>query len=414
LNASARQQVRFRITVGWLLLIYWSQIMTDSIKITLSLSKLSPIVRKDIRAKLCTVATPWGEVIEQYAKPSIQISTLSGTKTKWVVRCAADPSNPKLGAVPTHIEADLNIPNAVTGHNVVHGTSVFAAGVAALELLRIWLAKEGLPKEELNCLSVEDIRLRGVTLTYLIECESREEADELLEAINQTGKVLNPKHQTWESSNLTVRLPARDYALGAYVKSELKHCNWPDDAPVDTLLEKMPYIVRTEAKVGFNFLNKRDLVALQSWRNAYQVGLYQRLFNETVRKSLRLDGVRLRHKAPREEVYKLLTPTEARLLRGYIKGRDPRKFKSVTKSKNPGKRRLELRQRILEVAHMDIDIPWEDHVRLRCFQLTDSLHYPGDYQPLGQIENWCFCAANWPNLLEKMRCLYEQACAEFS
>ncbi|RZI43675.1 hypothetical protein EGT07_07870 [Herbaspirillum sp. HC18] len=386
--------------------------MTDSIKITLNLSKLSPIVRKDIRAKICTVANPWGEVEEQYTKPSVQRSALSGTKTKWVVRCSTDALCPELGEVPTQIEADLNIPNAVVGHNVVHGTSVFAAGIAALELLRIWLAKQGLPKEELDRLAAEDVSLRGVTLTYLMKCGSSQEAKDLVDAINQTGKVLNPKRKFWDSSNVTVRLPARDYVLETYVKSELKHCKWAADAPIDALLHEMAHVVRIEAKVGLSFLRKRNLVSLVSWRGAYETGLYERLFHETVHKSLRLDGVRLRHKAPREEVYAELSPTEARLLRGYVEGRDPWKFQSIAESRNPGKRRSELRKSILKVAGVDIDIPWKEHVKLRCFELVNQLRYPGDYRPADSHVLWCFCEENWLSLREKMRHVYQQAIAK--
>lgn len=385
--------------------------MTDSIKITLNLSKLSPRVRKDIPAKLCVVSNPWGEVQQRYTKPSVQKSSLSGTKTKWVVRCSPDPHQLELGEIPTHIDADLNIPNAVVGHNVAHGTSVFAAGVAALELLRIWLAKQGLPKNELDRLSVEDIWLRGVTLTFLMPCESQAEAESLVKAISQTGKILNSKWIAWESSNLTIMLPAGDHTAGMYIKSELKHCVWPEGAPVDAILEEMPYIVRMESKVGVGFLRKRNLDTLESWRNAYETGLYEELFNQTIRKSLRLDGVRLRHKAPRDEVYARLTPTEAELLRFYMDGGDPWTFKSIAESKHPGKRRSELRKPILEIAGIDIDIPWIEHVKLRCFELVDRLRYPGDYHPSSEYAAWCFCATSWPDLLAKMRRVYEQVFA---
>ena len=54
-------------------------------------------------------------------------------------------------------------------------------------------------------------------------------------------------------------------------------------------------------------------------------------------------------------------------------------FKDRVNSK--ANRFYELRRKILDVANIDIDIPWVDHVRLRCFDLYDKLYYPDDYQP---------------------------------
>jgi hypothetical protein len=153
------------------------------------------------------------------------------------------------------------------------------------------------------------------------------------------------------------------------------------------------------------------LLALNSWRNAYELGLYKTLFNETVVKFLRLNKGGLRHKEPREEVYARLTPTEAVLLRGYNAGRDPRKFKSVTESKNPGNRYSELRLAILAVAKVDIGIAWVDHVKLRCFELAPQLQYPGDYHPSDAHASWCFCQTNWPTRLADLRTKYEAALA---
>lgn len=385
--------------------------MTDSIKTSISLTKLTEMSRMDIPAKICSVSNPWGECQDRYTKPSRQKSSMASTETKWVVRCEPGTGQLEPYAVPSQIDGDLNIPNAITGHNVEHETSVFAAGVAALELQRIWLAKCGLPRDQLDLLSTLDVKLRGVTITYLIPCTTGEAAEELVKAIYATGRVLNRQCELWETSNATVTLPGRDFKVKAYIKTVLTHCKWKDGAPVESMVDRTSYIVRIEAKLGLPFLQKRNLVTLESWRNAYVRGEYEKIFNETVRRSLRLAGERLRHKAPREEVYALMTDTEARLLRGYIAGRDPRKFKSVVESANPAQRYSELRLRILDVAKIDIGILWKDHVKLRCFELAEQLLYPGDYHPVEEHAPWCFCEENWPSLREQMRQAYEAALA---
>lgn len=403
---------------GLPLSLWDNKIMTDSIKTSLSLTKLSPRVRKDIDARICTVSNLWGEQKERYTKPSHQRSAMTKTKTKWIVRCVPLADYPELGDIPRQIDADLNIPNSITGHNLEHGTSVFAAGVASLETLRIWMAQSGLPRAELDLLTTADVSLRGTTITYLKVFADRTEGDAFVDAIRITGKVLGISTSE-DSTNVTVYLFGRDYVVKIYIKTDLSHCKFPDGAPVAGLIDRTSCIVRIEVKLGLRFLRDRykdqkwNLVALDSWRDAYAQGVYEQIFNDTVRKLLRLDE-RLRHKEPREEVYARLTPTEARLLRGYIAGRDPRKFSSVVGSSSPLKRLSDLRLRILEVANTDIDIPWVEHVKLRCFELDDQLYYPDDYHPAADHSPWCFCKANWSKLLAAMRAKYEAALAAAS
>lgn len=387
--------------------------MTDSIKTSLSLAKLAELVRMDIPANICTVSTPWGENTGRYTKPSRQKSPLADTHTKWVVRCELGTGNLADYSVPSQIDADLNIPNAITGQNVEHGTSVFAAGIAALELQRRWLADCGLPREQLDLITTSDVKLNGTTITYLMPFNTKDAAIHLVKAIEATGRVLNKRCTSWESTNETIMLPGRDFTMIAYIKTDLSHCKFKNGAPVRSIIEQGSYIVRIEAKLGLPFLRKLGRVELESWRNAYLDGVYETIFNETVRKSLSLAGTRLRHKAPREEVFGLLTETEATVLRGYLAEPplDPRQAKTVTESSSPNQRFYEIRKPILRLAKIDIDIPWKEHVKLRCFELADKLIYPGDYNPADDRACWCFCKANWANLLEQLRQSYEIALA---
>lgn len=393
--------------------------MTDSIKITLRLTKMAALVRKDIDANLCNVTNPWGECKGRYTKPSHQRSSMAKTKTKWIVRCEKDPENSEDGDVPVCIDADLNIPNSMVGQNLEHGTSVFAAGLAALGHLRIWMAQSGLPRAELDLLTVADVKLRGVTITYLIRCATHAEAVKLVEAIRITGKVLNPNFDAKESTNVTVVLPYSTFVIKVYIKTNLKHCNFEDDCPKDALIDEALHIVRIEVMVGERFLKKLkvtgpdkvdlNMLKLESWRNAYALGVYQMIFDLTIRKRLSLG--QLRHKAPREEVFAGLTPTESQLLRDYLAGGDPRQFRSVVESVKPANRFSALRVKILKAAKVDIDIPWIEHVKLRCFELDPLLHYPGDHEPSDVHSPWCFCKSNWPNLRRKLNDRYEAALA---
>lgn len=271
------------------------------------------------------------------------------------------------------------------------------------------LAQSGLPRTELDLLTVADVLLRGVTVTYLIRCATPDEAIKLVEAIRVTGKVLNPKYDANDSTNVTVVLPYSTFTVKAYIKTNLKHCKFEDGSPKDALIDEALCIVRIEVMVGERFLKKHGLLTLESWRDAYKKGVYQMIFDLTIRKRLRLG--QLRHKAPREEVFARLTPTESLLLRDYLEGGDPRQFSSVLESVSPAKRFSALRLGILRAAKVDIDIPWVEHVKLRCFELDDLLHYPGDHEPSESRSPWCFCKSNWSNLLRGFKAQYEAALA---
>lgn len=388
--------------------------MTDSIKTILSLAKLPELVRMDVPAKICNVCTPHGEATERYTKPSRQPSALVDTDTKWLVRCVPGTAALEGNLVPATIDANLNIPNAVTGQNVAHGTSVFAAGVAALYLQKIWLAQAGIPREHLDLLTTSDVSLSGATVTYTVPFLDHAQAVELVDAILATGKALHgARCISWHSGNDTVRIPGRDFTVIVYIKSDFSHCEWVDGVPAESIQTEAKHLVRIEAKLGLPFLQKRGLTSLESWRDAYARGVYEKVFNDTVRKSLRLTGERLRHKAPRPEVFSLLTPTEAEVLRGYLAEPpvDPRESKTVVESASPTKRFYEVRKPILKHARIDIDIPWIEHIKLRCFELEDTLVYPGDYHPAEDHAAWSFCESNWGTLLERLNGAYEDALA---
>ena len=140
--------------------------MTDSIRISLDLTKMSTQARMVVDGTVAQDFSPKGRVKRTYDKASTQTSPMSDTKTYWKVRTQLIGNE----VVPYKIEANLNIPNAVTGQNVLHGTSVPAAAVSALLFLKIWMAESCVPGNELDKLTLDDMRLRGVTLSYPQHC----------------------------------------------------------------------------------------------------------------------------------------------------------------------------------------------------------------------------------------------------
>jgi hypothetical protein len=379
--------------------------MTDSIRVVLDLTKMTRQARMDIDATIGRDVSPLGVVKREYDKLSTQKSPMSDAKTSWRVRTELIDRQ----FVPTKIEANFNIPNAVTGQNVVHGTSVFAAAVSAFYILKIWMAASGVPGAELDKLTLADLRIAGVTLSYPQECAGLTDACSLVQAVRDVGRALHgDKCTVLSSSNDTVYIDRGDYELTIYNKTDLSHCAFKKGTPVFALRALSPTIVRIEVKLGARFLQKRVLTSVESWRHAYAEGRYEQLFNELVRGTLRLDD-HLRCKAPRPEVFAKLTALEAHILRGYLRGRDPRVAKTVLTSARPANRFYELRRSLTEKSQVDIDIPWALHKKLRSGELAERLIYRGDSDPAPTNANWAFSRSSWDNLLRTMHALYQQA-----
>ena len=104
--------------------------MTDSVKLCVDLRSMPEDARREVEVHHARTQDKRDSYIgERYPKAITVTSPLSGTgmelKTFW------EDAKPRF--VQSHIVAALNLPNALTGHNCEHGTSIFAAGEAGLE-----------------------------------------------------------------------------------------------------------------------------------------------------------------------------------------------------------------------------------------------------------------------------------------
>lgn len=374
--------------------------MTDSLKLSLDLTKLPMHARLKVPLIVGSDINPrTGELLSRKLKPTKGFSPMSNTKTWWLVRSEKLLIDGQWEDVATSIEADLNLPNALAGQNLEHGTSVYAAGVGALYLIKIWLAKEGLDRMYINMLTEADVTLLAVTLTYLISCPTTADAKALVHDIRTTAHILSSRAESYESSNETINVHTKHGKLSAYHKTLLKFCRFAADAPTAHILEANSLLVRLESKLNAAFLAKVGMTSLLSWKDAYADGLYEMFFQKTVLAPLQLE---LRHNRPRPEALAGLTNTEAEFVLHYLDGGDPKTFTNVAQAAFPTQALSKLRIAIRRKLCIDTDIPWVEHTKLRCFKLKDQLLYPGDYVPPAERAPWCFCRASWPQLLQKL------------
>ena len=387
--------------------------MTNTIKTVLSLKEMPQRLRVSIPLLIPAESRPLIKPSNQSINANSQSSTLTCPGTNLLVR--GEPGECELSglSIPSMIEAVFNIPQAVTGQDVIHGTSVFAAGLAALYLQRNWLANAGVPREQLDSLTTSDVDLSEVSITFILSFPYAEGASALIDAMISTGQALYGKRCIPVRSGIdkSVILPGRDFTVTASIKSDFDNCYWSDSATMNSICQASPSLVRIDAKLEEPFLKKYFLTSLDRWRSAYEKGKYEKIFNATVRKTLRLTDVILRHEAPPERAFHRLTSVEAEVLRGYLArpALDPRKSQAVIGSRSPEKRFYELRRSILKHAHVDIEIPWKEHVKIRCMELDRRLVYPGDFHPAQEHAPWTFCESNWAYLQDKLNDAYEVA-----
>lgn len=387
--------------------------MTSSIKTVLCLKKIPQLLRIGIPA-LIPKKTPQSQPPRDRPKQDTYLNALLREENKVAVLSEPGTGLFKGYTIASGIEVELNIPKTLTGHTAAHGTSVFAEGIAAFHLQRNWLAEAGVPREQLDFLETSDITLSEVSITFVRTFSYEEQAALFIEDIAETGEALYGKRctTTESGSDRSVTLPGHGFSVTASIQTDFKRRDWPDDAPMGSLCEASPYQVRIEAKLQEPFLKERLLTSVDDWRHAYEESLYETIFNATVRKTLRLDrDVALRSKAPGDGVFRRLTPDEGEVLRGYLAkpALDPRQSQTVVSNSNQGKRFNELRKSILKHTSIDIDIPWKQHVKLRCFDLDGIVLYPGDFSPTDENAPWTFCASNWGHLQEQLNLAYEAA-----
>ena len=352
--------------------------MTDSLKVSLDVRKLPVAQRQRVPLLMGTNTDQHGDIRARFAKPQKHHSPMSRTKTKWLVRTEPLEVDGCRIDVATAIEADLNLPNALTGQNLEHGTSVYAAGQAALWLLKIWLAKAGIDRMYLRQLDLADVRLLSVTLTYLIRCLTEADAEALVHDLRTTTHILSSRAQSYQSSNETVKLPTGFGAMSAYHKTLFKFCKMLEGAPEAHHAEANRLLVRLESKLNAAFLSKTGLDTLAAWRHAYPTGLYEALYEQTIVKPLQLD---LRHNRPRTEALARLTLMQREFFEFYLAGGDLYRFPAVLASAFPAQTLSKLRIAVRDILDIDVDIPWKKHQELRCFKLRHQMGYPGDYLP---------------------------------
>jgi hypothetical protein len=392
--------------------------MTNNTLVTVDVSQLANHVRKHVPEQIEASFAVYvaSDVHEKVPKPIY--------KTLY-----EESSN---GRLVSSISLDLNIPDFLVGPQFQQGSSVFACGRAALEIVRIELARIGLPKEALDKLTTEDVTWQQVRLPFMFRFVSEEKAPatkprsgRLAPKSHGFGVSRVPTCAALDVEKFKMLMPhyARFLGLklhhvwGRHIVEYRQREENPDATGVVLIVECRPAeeLARVDVILDNGYLKSHRLDTLNSWHNAYAENKYESIFRDTLRKRFCLDEPEWHLNVLPEEVYNNSPSQRASvLLREYVAGKNPidsscfgfEENRSESTKKTAVRR---YRTTILSTLGIDINTPWskEQH-RLRSF-FSRRLEYPGDFRPDTKSAQSCFCQATSEQLLNYLWQTYQNA-----
>ena len=297
----------------------------------------------------------------------------------------------------------INIPACVIGNNALLEILVYACCVFALEFLKSYLLEAGCSRAIVSQLDLEHSSIKGLALTYLLECEDSKEAKANIKKIEMYGdatlntKRTNPKQKkpitTWSSAGQTTVIvwKPRGFDAKAYVKSgptPRSYERFDSDRVRAAVYAESRRKVRLEFDAGEKWLLDNNAESPLVWKNRARASeLIAKAFQE-IKEYLRVSE-NLRSKRPKpDQISAKLSPAEQTILLDYFDGVDPKNHPSmIGKSAqyfSSVKRHIEVELRI------DITIPWLIHSKKISPDLPDWMQLPDTYEAPSALVEHCF------------------------
>jgi II/X family phage/plasmid replication protein len=391
--------------------------MTDSIKSILDLSRLPKAQLEHIPVERTVRLKPKapGPLIPFAAWMTIPSPlTRNGMRVKVI-------TDEEL--TPKALVADFNIPNATVGQNAELGHSCYAANTIALDILKIFLAQYRVPRDSLDLLSVEDMQIGRVTITYLIPVPEGRHAQAIINAIGhrfqqffptakaKTGTRARAKDTRYGGSivgskdSLTAYLHQRGWEIRTYSSPPNTIEGDLNDSVHQERVAFARNMVRIELTLTAEELRKYGLQPAAAWRTAHAEGVYQRLFDDYVRnRALRLHE-RLRTDRPKHTDIMKLSENIRHIVQGYLGGKalaECKLLKRPSKLASQKAKSAAIRA-VLKFLRIDMNIPWVEHAKLGNTWMENVIVYAGDHHPPVERVPTSFCQANLPSIQEQLK-----------
>lgn len=335
-------------------------------------------------------------------------------------------------------QVSANIPACLAGHNRQLVNGVRQAGRAAVLLLKTWLVENGCTAEGISHLTFENASIASVTLTYLFEYNTQEQAREVLhefrthsEAVLNTSKAGASNNRKFAAYSHPARpdpdiplytytsyIRMREFKIAAYVKER----NQPGafllpirDEAVEALSQaRSEATLRVEVMLHGKWLKEHQLSSLDDW--AANPEAYRRVFG-LVREVLRLDA-EIRTKRLKKSTVEgfPLSRREKSYLLAHLEGMCVREEHSDAREMEPRswcKTYSAARRKIFTVTGIDLDIPYASHTRRLAPGLSEKLKYRGEYTPPAAWGEHMFSRTSVQNHVKKMNWYVDQRLSEY-
>jgi hypothetical protein len=390
--------------------------MTDSIKISLDLAPIAPEFLINLPKGKVNITDHDDPDITTKEIPLKKIHRSPLTNAGFEIRVQTFKRD-----LPVSLTASVNLPAVLVDQNLEHGLSVIAGCHAALELCKHFLATHGVPLIELKKLTLEAVDIQSVTLTYILNsgkpdtCVGVRKICEALFALHPQKKI--GKGVYAEGTNCvsdsdgfwTAYCNKREFALRLYTPHAAKLKAHPDHA------EFGAQSIRVELVLHGALLEAKGWNLPTAWIDAHANGLYQRIYTEYIWNGYFRMDENLRHALPDARDRSKLKGLAAKVLEGYLSGKDPRtasEFKALAADslRSEQKAFSAIKREILQKMRIDVAIPWQRHQQIRAHQLKEMLIWENDWNPPAERISHCFCRENWSSLLEKLKAAVESAC----
>ena len=317
---------------------------------------------------------------------------------------------------------EVNVPACMNGHNRFLVNGVAEGSRIAVRLLRIWLAQNGCVAEGLSHIKGAKAVLCSVTLTFLYEYFSEEQAREALADFRAHSEaVLNPAKPK-EGSKLraysyppkplsgktkytyTSYIRMREFLISAYVKERDQDNAFLLPIQIEEIEEEIQHhserTLRVEITVHGKWLKDQHLETIAAW--ASNPTAYEKVF-ALLRSTLRFDEELRTRRLKKSTIDSLkLSPREKGYLLHHINGiylqdehpdsveMDRRKWTQTYSA---------ARKNIMKATNgIDLNIPYADQLHRLKPALADKLKFRGEYQPPVEWAEHVFSRQSVPKL----------------
>ncbi|MBI4996780.1 MAG: hypothetical protein HZC22_07755 [Rhodocyclales bacterium] len=323
-------------------------------------------------------------------------------------------------------EIEVNVPACLNGRNHFLVNGVPRAAEGAVELLRHYVARRGCGSAALDRITLKKTRLAAVTLTFLYEFDSPEQAFErLCELRSHAEGVLNhelrpakvkgskgkqPCFSVGPDHCFTLYIKQREFTVSAYIKQANvpdAFATFPNPEVERELLERAARTVRVEVEVHGKWLRDNGLDDAESWRGNPKA--YEKVFS-LARDTLRLnEGLRVR--TPADAIVAKLPADHQTVLRAHLAGEGIREHDLVrlgTDGSELGaaaqnKRVSAIKCSILQATAVECLIPWEIQSTKLSPHLKNWFVFPGEFVPGEDLELHLFSRTSAPRAIAELR-----------